>query len=30
MAVFAQYGLLPMALTMAATQDGPLPLFPKA
>jgi len=25
MAVLAQYGLLPIALTMAATHDGPLP-----
>ena len=25
MAVFAQYGLLPIALTMEATQEGPLP-----
>jgi hypothetical protein len=28
MAVFCQYALLPMALTIDETQEGPLPLFP--
>jgi hypothetical protein len=27
MAVFAQYGLLPIALTIEATHEGPLPLL---